>query len=356
MDRPISQEGTSAAQRAVLTLAVLGLFAAACFRSPDRAPRTPPGERPLERLRREARALEPLVRSPLGRAFLAETAALPRVAPRVVYQDSQRGRFLTEAQARLLSEEERRGLERKVYDEEFYYFTRYGTPLAYVRPLEVLARAGLAQVSGRRILDFGHGGIGQLRLLAALGAEVTGVEIHPLLPALYSDPADQGRVVGTRGWQGKLTLVNGRYPADPAVREAVGSGYDLILSKNVLKRGYLHPAEPVPERQRIRLGVSDEEFVRTLFSALVPGGRVLLYNLCPAPAPPGKPYIPWADGRSPFSRGLWESAGFRVLAFDQDDTGPARAMGRALGWDRGPDAMDLERDLFALYTLVERPR
>jgi hypothetical protein len=96
-------------------------------------------------------------------------------------------------------------------------------------------------------------------------------------------------------------------------------------------------------------------YLRTLFHVVKPGGRLLVYNLCPAPAPPGKPYIPWADGRSPFTRGQWEAAGFRVLDFDRDDTAAARAMGRALGWDRGDDRMDLERDLFAWYTLLEKP-
>ena len=32
----------------------------------------------------------------------------------------------------------------------------------------------------------------------------------------------------------------------------------------------------------------------------------------------------------------------------------ARAMGRALEWDKGQGAMDLEKDLFAHYTLVEK--
>ena len=86
------------------------------------------------------------------------------------------------------------------------------------------------------------------------------------------------------------------------------------------------------------------------------GGRVLIYNLSPATAPPGKPYIPAADGRSPFARATWEKAGFRVLAFDQDDSGAARALGRALGWDRlSEQPMDLVTDLFATYTLAEKP-
>ena len=33
-----------------------------------------------------------------------------------------------------------------------------------------------------------------------------------------------------------------------------------------------------------------------------------------------------------------------------------RAMGHALGWDRGESSMDLENDLFGSYTLVEKPQ
>ena len=73
-------------------------------------------------------------------------------------------------------------------------------------------------------------------------------------------------------------------------------------------------------------------------------------------APPGKPYIPWADGRSPFPRAMLDSAGFQVLEFDAEDSPEARRMGHALGWD-DPDGakMDLEHDLFATYTLLRRP-
>jgi hypothetical protein len=51
---------------------------------------------------------------------------------------------------------------------------------------------------------------------------------------------------------------------------------------------------------------------------------------------------------------MWEAAGFRVIEFDRDDSPAARAMGHALGWDQGNGAMDLEKDLFATYTLVRR--
>ena len=52
---------------------------------------------------------------------------------------------------------------------------------------------------------------------------------------------------------------------------------------------------------------------------LKPGGRVLIYNICPAPSLPGQPYKSWAEA-CPFDRAVWESAGFRVVAFDRDDS------------------------------------
>ena len=87
-----------------------------------------------------------------------------------------------------IPQEMRDTLVTRTLDEQFYYFTRYGTPLAYSRPLDLLAAAGFDDVRGKRILDFGYGTIGHLRLLASLGAEVVGVEVDPLLPALYSEP------------------------------------------------------------------------------------------------------------------------------------------------------------------------
>jgi SAM-dependent methyltransferase len=320
-------------------------------------PATPapaPTDTGAARLRREARALEPLVRSELARAFLRATASLPAVPPRVVFHDAAKTRYYTEAEAAALPPAERQALARRAVDEEYYYSTRYGGPLPYARPLDLLAAAGFGDAAGARVLDFGFGAIAQLVLLASLGADVTGVDVDPLARALYQ--GDDGPVAGADGRRGRVATVIGRFPAEPGVRAAVGQGYDLVIAKNVLKNGYLHPAQPVAERQRIRLGVSDEEFVRVLFALLKPGGRLMIYNLCPAPAPPGQPYIPWADGRSPFPRRLLAAAGFRVLAFDVDDTPYARRMGRALLWDRGEEAINLEHDLFAWYTLVEKPQ
>ena len=80
--------------------------------------------------------------------------------------------------------------------------------------------------------------------------------------------------------------------------------YDLVLSKNTLKRGYIHPERPTEDRKLIKLGVDDRAFVQAVYDMLEPGGLFLIYNLCPAQAPPDQPYIPWADGRCPFDRRL----------------------------------------------------
>jgi len=56
----------------------------------------------------------------------------------------------------------------------------------------------VTSVDGKRILDFGYGTVGHLRLLASLGADMVGVEVDPLLRALYSAPGDQGAIARAR--------------------------------------------------------------------------------------------------------------------------------------------------------------
>ena len=297
----------------------------------------------------EATALRPLFRSALARAFLDATPRLPRIEPRVVFCDSARTRCWTAAEAAALPDTLRARLVERLLDERFYYVTRYGSPLAYARALEILSQAGLRDLRGKRVADFGYGTIGHLRLMAQLGADAHGIDVDPMLRALYA--ADAGTLPGGRG---SIALHHGQWPATPELAAEVGDGYDLFLSKNTLKHGYIHPAEPVNPRMLVHLGADDSTYVAALARTVKPGGLALIYNLCPAPAPAGKPYIPWADGRCPFDRALLERAGFEALAFDRDDSPAARAMGRALGWDKGERPMDLEHDLFATYTLLKR--
>src|SRR5262249_8197358 len=117
-----------------------------------------------------------------------------------------------------------------------------------------------------------------------------------------------------------------------------------------------HPERPVDPNRLLGLGVDDARFVKAFAAALKPGGRVLIYNICPAPSPPGQPYKHWADGRCPFAKEVWESAGFRVVAFDREDSEAIRRVAHALGWDQGESPIDLDADLFAHYSMMEKPR
>jgi hypothetical protein len=312
----------------------------------------------LRRIQADAKKLDAYATTEWGKAFLHAAASLPDPAPRTLLHDADKTHWFSETEAHALPLDQKRSLVPLNVDSEFYYNTRYGSPLAYVRALDVVAAAKTpartAELAGSRILDFGFGGIGHLRMLANLGADATGIDVDPMLRALYASPGDQGAV----GDSGRLQLIIGHFPADTETKNTVGTGFDLFVSKNVLKRGYIHPTEPVADDRLVHLGVDDSTFAATVFALLKPGGFALIYNLCPAPAPPGKPYIPWADGHSPFPQETWARAGFRIVAFDQDDTEKAKEMARLLGWDgedQGDDRIDIDHDLFAWFTLLERP-
>jgi hypothetical protein len=120
----------------------------------------------------------------------------------------------------------------------------------------------------------------------------------------------------------------------------------------VLKEGYVHRRKPDP---RWDSGVNDLTFVQALYAILAPGGRVVIYNLSPAANGPGRPYRSHADAPLPFTRTLLEQVGFRVIAYDLDDSVPMRQMARALKWDQDSPPLDVDHDLFARCTVLERP-
>ncbi len=278
---------------------------------------------------RDAARAKTLVSSDAARRFVAVMSQLPEVETRILRRP---------AKPPLLA------------DEDFFYQGKYGTPVAYARAVDLMAAHGFAPGPGVRLLDFGYGAIGQLRALALLGVDAVGVDVDPLLPLLY---AGAGGALGRRG--GRVTLVDGHWPGDAAVTAQVGGGFDVIISKNTLKRGYLHPDRPADEKKLIHLGVGDDAFLAAVLASLKPGGLFLIYNICPALTPPDKPFVPWSDGRSPFSRAQLQAAGFEVIAFDVDDSVEMRRLARAFQWDRGVDRMDLEHDFSTLYTLMQKP-
>lgn len=301
----------------------------------------------LERLREEADALAPLVTSDLGRAMLAEVERLPVIESRTLYIATRPNRAMTEAAYQALPEAERAGLRAFVVDPVRYYSTFYGTPLVYARLLDLAAGVWGAEASlqGKRVFDLGYGQLGQLRLWAQMGAEVTGVEVDPILTAMYTDnPAASGEGAG-----GSVRLLECAWPSGEACRDSVGTGYDLFVSRNLLKRGYVKPSALSPGfPEPVGWGMEDAEVLGHLFGLMKPGGVVIVYSLGPA-ADPAKP---WSDIANPWPREAWEAAGFEVVVHEADETGPARAMARALGWEA---QMDLEKDLFGVCSIYRRP-
>ena len=87
----------------------------------------------LQKLANEAKALAPLTTSDLGRRFLAATASLPSVRPRPVFQHPQTREYFSPAELTALPEATRSKLVQTELDEYRYYYTKYGSPLAYVR-------------------------------------------------------------------------------------------------------------------------------------------------------------------------------------------------------------------------------
>lgn len=305
-----------------------------------------PQEEPdvVTRIKADAAVVRPLVETQLAKDWLDSVEALLKPGARVVYRTAK-GEFLTEAQYNTLGENEK-GEPRKIeLPEQFYYYTRYGTPLAYVRMIDLAGQHGLTSLKGKSIADYGYGGIGHLRLSAQQGARVVGIEVDPMLPVYYSVPGDTGKI-----GDGSIRLVHGFWPG--TVAKEVGGGFDLFISKNTLKRGYVHPEREANPAHLISLGVTDEEYLKAVWDALNPGGMFIVYNLAPPQNPPDKPFLPMADGRFPFERSLAEKVGFKVLAFDVTDDKFARSMGAAFGWGK-PE--ELEKSIFAHYTVLRKP-
>ncbi len=334
------------------TMIALGVLATAVIA--QEKPAAPAGV-PL--LTQQAEAIRPLVQTELARHFLNAAEALPRVEPRTLYFNREHRSWRTAAQWSALDDAARAGYEERPVDEDRYYQTRYGSPVVYARVLELAAKHGApANFAGARVLDYGCGTIGHLRMMASLGADAVGLDVDPFLAALYSEAGDTGAIAhpvpGSPA--GRVSVVTGYWPAGPGIAEQVGRGYDLFTSKNTLKSGYVHPTRPVDPRLLVDLGVSDSYYLRVVHGALKPGGLAIIYNLCPAPSKEGEPYRHWAEGRSPFPREMWEAAGFEVLAFDESDDAAARQIFEALGYPT--KAEDGAEDLFAWYTVARRPR
>lgn len=341
------QRRTMAALAAgVLTLLAGGANAHAATHThvPEPEHAAPPADE-LAGLVADAEALRPLIESKLGRAMLDQASLLPVFGSRELYVRVRPNRAITPEEFEALDEAEREAWRAFTVEPARYYSTFYGTPMVYARVLDLAAQVwgDDATLEGKRILDLGYGQLGQLRLWAQMGAGVTGVEVDPILTAMYDGlPLSESA-------PGSVRLVEGAWPNDAACREQVGGGYDLFVSRNLLKRGYVKPSERNPAfPEPVGWGMDDAEVLGHLFDTLNPGGVVVVYSIGPAP----DPEKPWSDISNPWPREAWEEAGFEVIEHDADESGQARAIGAALGWG---ERMDLESDLHGVVTLCRRP-
>ncbi len=323
----------------------------------EKAPEKPAPVAVVEEMKSQAKAAESLCETAMGRQFLGAAASLPPVAPRTIYRDRERGLAITEEAWKKLSAEEQAKFKGRECDEKFYYYTGYGTPLNYARALDIAGKyLQSGSWDGASVLDFGYGSVGHLRMLASLGAVAQGIEVEPLFAALYSWPGDQGAIGPVEGRRrgGLLKLHNGHWPGDADIAKAVWGKNDLFISKNTLKKGYVHPERQADERMLIKLGVDDETFLKAVYDSLKPGGIMLVYNIAPAQNPPDKPFLPMADGRFPFERSLAEKVGFEVLAFDVVDDEVMHKYWPVYFPDPEMTPEKLKESIFTHYTVLRR--
>jgi len=323
------------------------------------APRAPPPESPAEmpvpvteRLRASAALLVPLVTNQFAKDFLAATSRLVEPSARTIYRNREKGSAVSGRAFGAMGPDEQAGFKPFECSPDFYYETAYGSPLVYVRLLD-LASPHLPKTARPKVLDFGYGSIGQLQLLAHCGYEAHGVDVEPVFKALYSEASDVGAI-----GPGSVAIHTGQWPAEEGLRAAVGGGCSLITSKNTLKKGYVHPSPPagqtVDPKRLVHLGVTDEQYLREVHAALVPGGVFVIYNICPPQNPPDKEYIPYADGDSPFTREAFERAGFEVLAYNEVDQAWVLDCFGALGYLAGKPREEAAKDFFCWYTIARR--
>lgn len=325
---------------------------------PAPAPPAAPAASIVQELARQSWMISPHLSSALALDFLKGVAQLPEPTSRTLWRSRERRVAYTPEQYAALPEADRADLTSREFSPGFYYNTAYGSPLVYARVLDIAASRGFETLRAKKVLDFGYGSIGQLRLMALAGAEAHGVDVEAALAALYSFPGDTGPL-----GSGSVSLHHGRWPAEPAIVEQVGGGFDLITSKNTLKAGYIHPAREADPAQLVSLGVDDATFLKSVHDALKPGGLFVIYNICPPqnPAPGDKDatgdttYIPFADGWSPFSKEQFAAAGLEVLDFDVRDEEALHPIFAALGYDNEQGVAALKASIFVWYTVAKRP-
>jgi hypothetical protein len=326
-------------------VAIMFVVVGCANQTPSIAPSVPPSAAVVA-LQKQANAIQPLAKSVAAKEFLQGAAALRTKESRIVYTRASDRTTITPDAFASLKPDAQTGFEKKTYGDEFYYATFYGSPVAYMRAIDVVGERGIASLNNAKILDIGYGAIGGPRMLAGAGARVSAVDVDSLLPALYRETVDQGAIAGFDGRVGNLTLFDGVYAGGTTLTKLIGGGFNVIVTKNTMKNGYMKP--PAGRKALVDFGATDDVLLDTIYEALAPGGLFLIYNISGA----FDPARPATDGKSPFTRDQFAKANLQVIAFEENDDAAMRAMGKSLGWET--PGTDITKTFFSLYTLVQR--
>ncbi|MEQ8770784.1 MAG: methyltransferase domain-containing protein [Phycisphaerales bacterium] len=291
----------------------------------------------------------------LDRADDVRGSSAAPLPDRTIYIKTRPNDAITAEAYEALPAEEREGWRAYVVTPETYHSTFYGTPIAYLPAIDYAGEAlrGTPDdpeptFEGRRVMDLGYGQMGQLELLAACGAEVVGVEVDPILTLLYADSQSPRAVANPEGADGSVRVIECLWPNEASCRDDVGGDYDVILARNLLKRGYVKPKELIGNYIPVAHGMSDEEALGHFYEALAPGGVVVIYSLGGAPDPDK----PWTDIANPWPEAAWEAVGFEVVHHDLDVSADAGAMFVALGYSEPETVADT---LFGVCSVYRKP-
>jgi hypothetical protein len=300
----------------------------------------------VKALKAEAAALKTMFASSAANDFLASVDSLANVATRKVFFRETDKKWIGSAEYDALPPTSRQAYTSSEYDEDSYYVGQYRSPLAYARALDVASLHGVGSLGGLRVLDVSYGAIGAPRLMAASGANVVATDTQPALGALYSQPIDIGNVSGIGSRRGTLLLVSGAYPSDTSVREKVGAGYDLIVVVDIPRRV---ATESKHAKVALDPKASSLDHLRAFADALKPNGLLVVYRM-DDDAMRGSKRI--ATAKKPvFAIEEMQEAGFKTLAFEQNDDAAVRQMAQLLRWDQ---SLAGDREFAATYTVARR--
>lgn len=179
----------------------------------------------------------------------------------------------------------------------------------YVDCALLLERLGVQTWADQRVLDIGAADGAFLEAIASAGAEASGLEKASI----------QVSAAETRG-------VFRMFRGDTA--QIDGETFDLIVSRNTLKKGFIRPDTGSP---MIRLGATIEQTLSSISNAMQEDALFCIFNV--SPTDQASASQPHADGRCPFTVAELEHHGFEVLLFDENLTALTKACARAVGVD-----------------------